>query len=1134
MTRILSKSLLAICIAFFSATAAFSQNPFLEWAFSFGGATTSEVGKAITVDDSGNILLVGRFTGTVDLDPGPAVQSFTALGANDEFILKMDASRNVIWIKQFASNATADFLAITTDATGNVYVTGSFNNTFDFDPGTGIANLVSVGVQDAFALKLDQDGNFLWAGRTASSTNTDQGNSIAVDAVGNVYTTGIFSGVSDFDPSAAVFNLTGAGSNDFYVSKLDNTGAFVWAVSVGGTGDDQANFLDVDDSGNVFVTGGFSSLVDFDPGAGITTATAAGGTDIFILSLDTDKVFRFVKTVGSGSSETGQSINVDAISNLKISGRFSATVDFDPGAGTFNLAPGSGIFDLVLTSNGNFVSASARPGSLANPSNSTGNLVALDGAGNVYTTGGFVGSFDIDPSCEVFTLTSAGGTDIFVRKVYFLTPPTPTISSFAPTNGVVGSNVTITGTNFSATPSENTVMFSNGVLATVTASTSTTIDVTVPVGAVTGIISVTVKCEYVASATTFTVGAGSSPTITSFTPTSGVVGTTVTITGTNFSATPANNTVQFNGTAATVSASTTTSITCTVPAGATTGKISVTVGGNTATSTNDFTVTSPPPTITSFTPTSGLVDATVTITGTNFSTTPLNNTVKFNGTTATVSASTSTSITCAVPTGATTGKITVTVGANTATSTNDFTVTTPLPTITSFTPTSGLVGASVTITGTNFANIPANNIVKFNGTTATVSSSSLTSITCTVPTGATTGKITVSIGVNTATSANDFTVTPNPTINITQQPFAVTACAGSIASLTVAAAGTTNITYRWQAQGPDLSFSDISDGGAFTGTTLGTLSINTSVGVVPTVYRCRVNGDLAPQVISGQGTLTISPLPSAPTASDLTICAISTASLTATGAADGQYRWYTVSVGGVAINGAVNGTYTTPALSAGATYYVAINNGLCEGPRTKVTVTVSGICNAPPVFTATPLTIPVQGKVTLDLTTILSDVDANLDLSSLKVVQAPTSGAIASIDANSVLTVDYTGTTFSGTDGLTIEACDLAGACDQEQLSIEVVGDVVVYNAVSPGGDKKNDAFVIEYIDAIPGTKKNHVKIFNRWGDLVFSIDDYNNADRIFAGQNSHGNELPSGVYYYRVTFDSGIKALEGYLVLRR
>jgi large repetitive protein len=181
-----------------------------------------------------------------------------------------------------------------------------------------------------------------------------------------------------------------------------------------------------------------------------------------------------------------------------------------------------------------------------------------------------------------------------------------------------------------------------------------------------------------------------------------------------------------------------------------------------------------PPTITSFTPTSGPIGITVTINGTNFDTTPANNTVTFNGTTAVVTASTATSITTTVPAGATTGKISVTVGGNTATSTNDFTVTTASSlTITSFTPPSGPVNTTVTITGTNFSATPANNTVKFNGTTAVVTASTATSITTTVPTGATTGKISVTVAGNTATSATDFTVTTSGgVVTITTKPLA--------------------------------------------------------------------------------------------------------------------------------------------------------------------------------------------------------------------------------------------------------------------------------------------------------------------------------------------------------------------------
>ncbi len=348
------------------------------------------------------------------------------------------------------------------------------------------------------------------------------------------------------------------------------------------------------------------------------------------------------------------------------------------------------------------------------------------------------------------TVTVNGQTATSSTSFTVILPPT--ITSFSPSSGIVGTSVTITGTNFDPTPINNTVKF-NGTTAIVTASTSTSIATTVPVGATNGPITVTVNGQTATSSTNFTVIFP--PTITSFSPTSGIVGTSVTITGTNFDSTPVNNSVKFNGTTATVTASTSTSITTTVPVGATTGPITVTVNGQTATSSTNFTVIIPP-TITSFTPASGTVTTSVTITGTNFNSTPVNNTVKFNGTTATVTASTSTSITTTVPVGATTGPITVTVNGQTATSGTNFTVIFP-PTITSFTPASGIIGAQVKITGTNFSITPANNIVKFNGTTATITGTpTATSITTTVPTGATTGKITVEVDGRTATSTTNF------------------------------------------------------------------------------------------------------------------------------------------------------------------------------------------------------------------------------------------------------------------------------------------------------------------------------------------------------------------------------------------
>jgi len=182
------------------------------------------------------------------------------------------------------------------------------------------------------------------------------------------------------------------------------------------------------------------------------------------------------------------------------------------------------------------------------------------------------------------------------------------------------------------------------------------------------------------------------------------VGIPVTITGSGFTGATS---VKFNGTTAGYTVDSATQITATVPANATTGTITVTTPAGTATSASSFTVA---PRITSFSPASGPVGTSVIINGANFTGAT---SVTFNGTSASYTVNTAIKITATVPSGATTGLIGVTTAAGTATSGTDFTV---APRISSFSPTSGVIGSSVTINGANFTGATS---VKFNGTSAT-------------------------------------------------------------------------------------------------------------------------------------------------------------------------------------------------------------------------------------------------------------------------------------------------------------------------------------------------------------------------------------------------------------------------------
>ena len=189
--------------------------------------------------------------------------------------------------------------------------------------------------------------------------------------------------------------------------------------------------------------------------------------------------------------------------------------------------------------------------------------------------------------------------------------------------------------------------------------------------------------------------------------------------------------------------------------------------------------------------------------------------------------------------------------------------------------------------------------------------------------------------------------------------------------------------------------------------------------------------------------------------------------------------------------------------------------------------------NSPPVILDTDAQAPVEGIITISLTSLISDPDDNLDFSTLTIVSQPISGARATIEPINNLVLDYTGITFAGTDQLTIGICDQLAACSERELSIEVVGQITVYNALSPNGDGKNEFLTIQYIDILPETQKNQVYIYNRWGDEVFEVNDYNNLDRVFKGDSNNGKKLPTGTYYYKIVFPNGKKTMTGFLELK-
>jgi len=384
------------------------------WAKQMGGALNNQ-GISISVDTSGNVYTTGYFLGTVDFDPGVDTFDLTSAGGFDIFISKLDSSGNFIWAKQIGGTDNDFGQSITTDNSGNAYITGCFIGVVDFDTDTSTYTMTSINYEDIFVLKLNTNGQLVWA-KKAGGPSGESGYSIKTDASGNVFTAGSFTNTVDFNPADTLtYYLSTNGNQDIFILKLDSSGNFAWAKQFGGIGSDYCKSIFVDELDNVYTTGYFVNTVDFDPDTSTYNFVAAGGSDIFVSKLDSLGTFVWVKQFSGTFNEIGKSIAVDSSGSVFTCGVFSGMVDFDPDTTFYNLTSAgmSDIYISKLDSSGNLLWAKQ----FGNMGDDKNNAIALDPHGNIYSTGGIQFTVDLDPSSSVYTITSIGASDAYIQKI---------------------------------------------------------------------------------------------------------------------------------------------------------------------------------------------------------------------------------------------------------------------------------------------------------------------------------------------------------------------------------------------------------------------------------------------------------------------------------------------------------------------------------------------------------------------------------------------------------------------------------------------------------------------------------------------------------------------------------------------
>lgn len=302
----------------------------LVWAERIGGEG-EDVSRSMVVDGEGNTYITGYFTDTSYFGSGENETEVISNGTFDVFVSKTSPEGELIWVKTFGSDIEDYGTGINFDADGNVYVTGVYQNTVDFNPEGEPVELTSNGGLDIFMLKLDVDGNFQWV-KSMGSEGYEESSAVDVDADGNVYVGGYFYSVIDFDPSDTEFLMQPAAVGDGFILKLNNEGDFQWAKQITG-GFALLLSMEVLDNGQIYAAGNFQDSCDFDPNPASEhiVTSGDGSMEIFVLRLDEMGNFINVATTqGDNALSTTVDVFVDDEGSAYVTGYFGGTIDFAP------------------------------------------------------------------------------------------------------------------------------------------------------------------------------------------------------------------------------------------------------------------------------------------------------------------------------------------------------------------------------------------------------------------------------------------------------------------------------------------------------------------------------------------------------------------------------------------------------------------------------------------------------------------------------------------------------------------------------------------------------------------------------------------------------------------------------------
>lgn len=291
----------------------------------------------LVLAQNGDVIVVGGLAGSLDFDPGTGTDILTSSGNHDIFVCKLDVDLNHIWAEKFGGTGDEYGRGVALDLNENICFTGSFSNTVDFDPGAGVLNLTA-SITDIYVSKLTPQGDFIWV-RQLGGLSYEQGQSIATDISGSIYTVGTFRGNIDFDPGPGSAFLDAGTFDNAFICKFDSNGNYLWAHKVGDTSYTRGFDVTTDILNNVYFAGDFSGLIDINLGPQTeffeTSFPTSTDSDMFLMKLDQNGTYNWAKHIGgSAPSEVFHGIIVDSALNVYSTGQFQSPADFDTGQDT--------------------------------------------------------------------------------------------------------------------------------------------------------------------------------------------------------------------------------------------------------------------------------------------------------------------------------------------------------------------------------------------------------------------------------------------------------------------------------------------------------------------------------------------------------------------------------------------------------------------------------------------------------------------------------------------------------------------------------------------------------------------------------------------------------------------------------